>query len=57
MIREYFVQRPSLFWVSYANLIGGNLYTSGVIHPVITPADVQNIIGSTNYNIAPTAND
>jgi hypothetical protein len=44
-------------WVGVPNLQGGNVFTNGIMNPVIAPSDVQNITGSTNFTIAPTANN
>jgi hypothetical protein len=44
-------------WVGVPNLQGGNAFTYGKVVPVISSTDVQNITGSTNFTIAPTANN
>jgi hypothetical protein len=43
-------------WVGYPNLQGGNVFTNGMINPVITSSQVQAIVGSTNFTIDPSAN-
>jgi len=44
-------------WVGVPNLQAGNTNYVGTINPIITSSDVQNITGSTNFTIAPTANN
>jgi hypothetical protein len=43
-------------WVGYPNLQGGNVFTNGMINPMVTASAVQAIVGSTNFTIDPSAN-